>query len=198
VGDGEPCDDADCMYDLECDSDSHRCERYLLAGEACSRNTDVGGRGCIRGTFCVFPTPDAPDGVCTLSPPFTGPTPCNLFSDYPYCPFETTYRDTHGEETSGGKTPKYCNCLPLITPGGACTSDDQCEAQRCIDGTCRARLPNGESCSEDNDCTSLHCVLGACSEAQRAGRRCKVDADCVSGHCDATEHCQGPDDACAP
>ena len=53
----------------------------------------------ISGIHRVFTEPDAKTGACTLTPQIEGPVPCTTNDNAPamFCPYGTTYMDTHGE-----------------------------------------------------------------------------------------------------
>ncbi len=164
-GVGSPCTDpsieAGCAADLYCDDTSGKCQPYALEGETCSR--DSGNGACVHGLWCLYDAPDSKTGTCGL--PSAGkagqPLPCSRFGDQGdelACPVPLR-PDDHGTDPSQqlGVSVDYCECLPFLENGAACSSLYQCQSRHCASGICTAGLPDGTACTSDDDCTSFTC-----------------------------------------
>jgi hypothetical protein len=117
---GDSCDPEarpNCLgVNLSCEAESdgggYVCQRHAEPGDPCPRAIRTGARACERGSWCVFATPDAEQGVCGVAP-LAVPSPCTLFADdgsY-YCPAGSE-ADIRGEIGSTTFTEPYCQCLP--------------------------------------------------------------------------------------
>ncbi len=87
----------------------------------------------------------------------------------------------------------YC-VSPLIgqlRDGEACQIDEECEGERCLEGTCGTRLPEGATCfvGADECQAPLRCSNPdggenfTCNSGKAAGASCFSDDDCIDGWC---------------
>jgi hypothetical protein len=104
LGLDESCTDtSECQRDLACEGG--RCiAKTQLAGEPCVRNRD----GCLA--FCVFETPDAPQGTCG-DPSFDAPIACSFYDSNGsmYCPLGYDSSAQGAEQNEFGY-PTRCEC----------------------------------------------------------------------------------------
>lgn len=105
-----------CAFSLQCVNSI--CEALAPEGAVCRRAAWSEGQRCQR--WCVFDTPDAPEGHCSSAPPTVGPVPCSLYGwDVNMgCP-AGTHPDAHGEEPSYPNPASYCQCEPDLRSADA-------------------------------------------------------------------------------
>lgn len=104
LGLDEPCTNTrECQRDLTCE-DGRCIAKMQLAGEPCVRNRD----GCLG--FCVFETPDAPQGTCG-DPSFDKPIACTFYASNGsmYCPMGYDPSEQGAEQNEFGY-PTRCEC----------------------------------------------------------------------------------------
>ena len=105
----------------------------------------------------------------------------------------------------------YCgtssdNCVSELCVAGLCSSgalgetcapDAACEAELvCLNGRCRAKLPEGQYCADAEHCESGFCLFEKCSAASGEGDipdddYCEGDEQCLSGIC-LNSRCSAP------
>jgi hypothetical protein len=188
--DGRACsDNLDCL--------NNHCE----GGTCCNRSCDAPGEcqtaegaTCDDGQTCKYPT--LPDGSeCDDARACTRDSVCKdgecQIGEPERCDDGNPCTDDSCEEPIGCKVK---NNTQGCDDRDACTSNDRCDAGRCVG--------DAKSCSDQDDT----CNVGSCDPADGACRksartemtRCDDANSCSSGDICAAGSCKGPDDACGP
>lgn len=110
--------------------------------------------------------------------------------------------DTLGCGIFSARVPDVCETtfVGTLTPGSACTLDEECEGASFCDhtggacpGSCQARGAAGAGCGEDSGCISgLQCAAGTCRAPAGEGAGCDGPTDLG---CRAGLICLGADEA---
>jgi len=139
------------------------CTRHeQCAGGYCFNNRCTTTQGCAAGTPCPAGFTCDTRGLCI--PGCSNNTDCTRIAPGLVCDTAT----------------RQC------TPGGRCTSDEQCASTPatpvCLGGSCQ---PRSNQCQFDYQCTGMGqaCVDGRCVVGCTAASQCAAGQQCVSGRC---------------
>jgi hypothetical protein len=102
---------------LRCDSTSNACVAYKAIGEACSSNGFF--RDCVTTAYC-----DTASRKCAARKPVGGACGDSALSSQYEC-------------TQGNYCPLAGKCAPQVAEGVACTTDNQCQTDSCVNSVCR-------------------------------------------------------------
>jgi hypothetical protein len=182
--DGADCTDtqlcqnaAPCPCGLDCGQDSPG--KCVDAGSVCCKeDKECGGGSCVS-SVCK---PQPPPGQCWEDANCGPNASCEGEQVCP-CGADCLLPDAPGK------------CVPVVGPG-CCKADEECQKQgleQCVEGVCRAKLPDGQ-CWDGADCADTQlcqnaapcpCGLlcdqdspGKCVDAGPTPGCCKVDKDC--------------------
>jgi hypothetical protein len=187
-GDGSRTDNA-CTKDSQCctgicrkglknKDGKGRC-RCVRKGKACTED-----RNCCKGT-CA-------DGVCGGGGRAPIPTGQPCVAGLDTCADSNASCTTYDANDPAGT---YC----VLPDGQPCNdSDDECQSQKCISGTCLTPVPTSDACTQSDVCASPAATCRTYLEKERNGtftadtfcllpngETCSDDIDCESGNCDS-------------
>ena len=196
---GEACDEASDCIDSACGAgpaaSPNDCSTSGICVE-CEHNYEcTTGRcaNCVCASKLGFGSPCVETSDCISSlcgpPPAADPNDCAIDGLCAECAFDYVCTSGRCDE---------CACKDLVTHGGVCNEDSDCQSHTCGPGVASEAQDCDISghcaeCDQDYECTSGRCDGCACLAKLANGEACNELNDCTSNLCGAAPGSDGKD-----